>query len=118
MKRHFFRFGLRFAAFAILAGAALGAVVMALWNALLPALFAWPAITFWQAIGLLLLSRLLVGSWRGGHGHHLHWRARFAQRWEGMSDEERARFRAGLQHRCGRSGAESVAPAGDGAQAG
>lgn len=111
MKRHFLGFGLKIAAFAVLAGAALGAVIMALWNALLPPLFGWPIIGFWQAVGLLVLSRLLVGGWRGGHGHHMHWRARFAERWEKMSDEERARFRAGMHHRCGRSSTSPPAEA-------
>jgi len=78
----------------------LGAVVMLLWNVLLPPLFGWPAITFWQALGLLLLSRILVGGLRGGWGHGGHWRARMAARWEQMSDEERAQFRAGMRRGC------------------
>ncbi len=44
----------------------LGYVTMLLWNALLPDLFNISAITFWQALGLLVLARLLFG------GHHPH----------------------------------------------
>jgi len=78
-----------------------GAVVMALWNWLAPALFGAHAIDFWQALGLLVLSKLLFGGFRGGLGRHRHWRARMAQRWDEMSDEERERFRQGMRARCG-----------------
>jgi hypothetical protein len=92
--------GLKLVALVALAAAAVGAVVMLLWNALLPPLFGWPSLTFWQALGLLLLSRILTGGLRGRWGHGSHWRARMAARWEQMSEEERAQFRAGLRHRC------------------
>lgn len=36
-----------------------GGVVMVLWNWLLPSLFGWPALTFWKALGLLALCRIL-----------------------------------------------------------
>jgi hypothetical protein len=47
-----------------------GEVVMHLWNWLLPMLFGWRMITFWQAVGLLALCRILFGhhGWRGGGG--------------------------------------------------
>jgi hypothetical protein len=50
-------------------GLALGLPVMWLWNWLMPALFGLPAITFWQAVGLLVLSHLLFKSHGPGHGH-------------------------------------------------
>jgi hypothetical protein len=102
--------GLKFALFAVLAVAVVGAVVMTLWNALLPVLFGWPALGFWQALGLLLLSKILFGSLRGGRGGGMRWRARMADRWERMSEEERARFRAGMSHRCGRAGTSEATP--------
>ncbi len=43
-----------------------GWLVMLLWNWLMPAIFGLPAITYWQAWGLLLLSHILV---KGGWGH-------------------------------------------------
>lgn len=39
----------------------LGLLVMSLWNALLPAILGVKAIGFWQALGILLLSRILFG---------------------------------------------------------
>jgi hypothetical protein len=95
--------GLKFALIAVAALAVVGAVVTALWNALMPGLFGWPMIGFWQALGLLLLSRILVGGLRGGRGGSMHWRARMVDRWAQMSDDERAKFREGMRHRCGRT---------------
>src|SRR5256885_1547800 len=52
---------LAMAAFVIIGGE----IVMQLWNWLLPPLFGWRLITFWQALGLLLLCRILFGGWGG-----------------------------------------------------
>lgn len=38
-----------------------------LWNRLMPELFGLPEVTYLQALGLLLLARLLVGGWHRGH---------------------------------------------------
>ena len=103
MRKTWWLHGLKFAAIVVVALAALGAVVMGLWNWLMPGLFGWPAIGFWQALGLLVLSKILLGGLRGGPGRHMHWRARMADRWEHMTDEEREKFRAGMGRRCGRS---------------
>ena len=92
--------GLKILALVAIAVAVIGAVVMLLWNALLPPLFGWPALTFGQALGLLVLSRILIGGLRGRWGHGGHWRARMAARWEHMSEEERAQFRAGFRRGC------------------
>jgi hypothetical protein len=59
---------------ALLIGAALivvfGSAVMYLWNAVMPALLGVAHITFWHALALLLLARILVGGFhRGGFGH-------------------------------------------------
>lgn len=67
------------------------AVVMCLWNALLPDIFAGVSpIGYWQALGLLVLSRILFGGLRGCG--HRRWRER-RQQWESMSPEERARLK-------------------------
>ena len=39
----------------------LGLIVMLLWNALIPVLFHGPEVGYWQAVGLLVLTRVLVG---------------------------------------------------------
>jgi hypothetical protein len=82
-----------------------GELVQHLWNWLLPALFGWPQITFWQALGLLVLCRILFGGF-GGHGaHRSSFRRRMAERWDGMTPEEREKFRQGMRSRCGGFGA-------------
>lgn len=96
------RFGLKAGLVIVVALAVLGAAVMLLWNALVPELFGWRAVDYPQALGMLVLCRILFGAWRGGHGGHLHWRARMLERWETMSEEEREQFRAALRRRCGR----------------
>lgn len=101
MRKTWLLYGLKFVLFAAIAVAVLGAVVMLLWNWLMPALFGWNAIGFWQAIGLLVLSKILLGGLRGGWGYRSHWRARMMERWAQMTDEERAQFRAGMRRRCG-----------------
>jgi Ca2+/H+ antiporter, TMEM165/GDT1 family len=83
-------------------------VIMLLWNALLPVLFHIAEINFWQALGILILSRILFGGFKGAfrhrygncYGHHNHmgpWR----QRWMNMSEEERAKMKEEWQKRCG-----------------
>lgn len=102
MTKNWLLHGFKFVGFAVLAIAVLGALVMLLWNWLMPELFGWHAIGFWQAVGLLVLSKVLLGG-LGARPGHRHWRARMMERWAQMTDEERARFRAGMQHGCGRS---------------
>jgi hypothetical protein len=103
----------------LVAAFVVGAIVMLLWNWLMPALFALPAIGFWQAVGLLILSKLLLGGFRGrgwgrGHGGHFGaWRARMAERWDNMTEEQRAEFRAGMQRRCGPFAERSAESTGD-----
>ena len=82
-----------------------GVIVMLLWNAILPPLFGWPPVGFWQALGILVLCRLLFGRW-GGHSrrrrgdrHDFRWRTK--KRWSGMTSEERERFRQRLRERFG-----------------
>ncbi len=73
-----------------------GQVVMLLWNWLLPPLFGWQQITFWQALGILALSRILFGGFgmRGGPRHKIH--RSMTERWEHMTPEEREKFRQGV----------------------
>lgn len=74
--------------------------VMQLWNWLVPPIFGWHTINFWQALGLLVLSKILFGGFRGGWGHRHHWPRRMRERWEQMSPEEREKFRKGLMGGC------------------
>jgi hypothetical protein len=79
-----------------------GEVVMLLWNWLLPTLFGWRQITFWQALGLLALCRILFGGFRlagGGPRSRMQGRIgerireRMDERWERMTPEEREKYR-------------------------
>lgn len=80
----------------------LGFLVMSLWNALVPDLFHGPNISFWQAAGILVLSRLLLSAWGPGHGgHREHWRQRFEEKLASMAPEEREKFKEEWKRRCG-----------------
>jgi hypothetical protein len=78
-----------------------GEVVLHLWNWLLPAIFGWRYITFWQAVGILALCRILFGGhgWRGPG--RSNFRRRMSERWEKMTPEEREKFRHGMRDCCG-----------------
>jgi hypothetical protein len=104
MKNTFkFRFagiGIMLAAYAVF-----GVVVMLLWNALMPALFAFPQISYLQSAGLLILARILFGG-LGGIGHGVGRRGifgsgedrlfshgnKFREKWMNMSADERKEF--------------------------
>ena len=91
--------------------AAGGLVVQLLWNWLLPGIAGWREITFWQALGLLALCRILFGGlgMHGGPRSNSAFRGRMAdrmadrvaQRWAHMTPEERERFRQRIRERCG-----------------
>jgi len=78
-----------------------GEIVLHLWNWLLPSLFGWRPITFWQALGLLVLCRILFG----GIGRHGHGRSNFRRRMEERcgprTPEEREEFRQRMRERFG-----------------
>jgi hypothetical protein len=78
-----------------------GQVVMRLWNWLTPTLFGWHAITFWQALGLLALCRILFGGFGGGGGSHYGSRRRIRERCENMTPEERQKLAERLHDRWG-----------------
>jgi len=92
--------GVRVIFFGTLAVIALGFILSALWNALIPAIFGLPAITFWQALGLFAISRILFGRF-GGRPHRFN--PRFARGWGSLTPEERERFRAAMGHGCDRT---------------
>lgn len=93
MRRYWIFRGLKMITFVALVLALAGYVVMALWNAVLPPVTGLHAITFVQALALLVLSRILFGGFRGWGRRSGHWRARMRARWQQMTPEERERFR-------------------------
>jgi hypothetical protein len=83
---------------------AVGLLARTLWNHLMPQIFGLPQISFWQTLGLLVLSWLFFGGLRGSGG--MRWRGgmreRMRERWERMTPEERAAFRQRMGERwCG-----------------
>jgi hypothetical protein len=78
-----------------------GELVLHLWNWLLPALFGWRLITFWQAVGILALCRILFGRIGGRGFRGSNFRGRMSERWGNMTPEEREKFRQGMRARCG-----------------
>ncbi|MFL6617024.1 MAG: hypothetical protein ACJ8MH_00395 [Povalibacter sp.] len=100
MHRWWLRKAVGVVALIIIGSAALGWLVMALWNWLLPPLFGLSSITFWQGLGLFVLGRLLFGGMRFFGGHHAAHRHHLHERWKHMSAEERESFSRGLRRGC------------------
>ena len=100
---------LKFILLGILFVAVMGFVTMRLWNWLVPDLFHGPVLTFWQTLGLLLLTRLLTG-FRGGGGrpgfsrkwqqHKNDWKQRMESRLAGMTPAEQEQFRQKMRTSC------------------
>lgn len=84
----------------LIAVAVFSLVIMRLWNWLMPALFGLHIITYWQALGVLVLSKILFGGFRGRPHFGGHWRHRMKERWELMTPEEREKFRQGMRGHC------------------
>jgi hypothetical protein len=85
----------------IVAFVVFGFVTMQLWNWLMPAIFGLRTISFLQAVGLVLLSKILLFGGRPPWAGRRRWRQHMEERWAQMTPEERERFRAGMRGRCG-----------------
>ena len=96
--------GMVFLLVAALLALLLSFVVKWLWNWLMPTLFGLHVISFWQALGLLVLSKILFSGFRARPGGSRDWRMRFIRRWDQMTPEEQEKFRAGLRKGCGAGG--------------
>jgi hypothetical protein len=82
-------------------------IVMSLWNNVLVAVLHVGIINFWQALGILVLAKILFGgfpggkSWRRGHDPRDHqWRKEMLSKWSTMTPEEREKFKQELRNRC------------------
>jgi hypothetical protein len=74
----------------------MGLLSMGLWNVFMPAILRVPTISFWQALALFLLSRVLFGRFAGGSWVR---KSRFVRGWKDLTPEERERFRRGMGSR-------------------
>ena len=105
MKRGKFKMVILFPIFFIAAVLLFGAIVMLLWNNILPAVVGVKTITYLQALGILVLSKILFGGFgrRGGwhRGRHEEWRSKWQEKWVAMTPEEREKFKAEWKNRCG-----------------
>ncbi len=105
MKKFWIKKGLMILVFGIVAVLVFGLVVMSLWNAILPAVLGVKAISFIQALGILLLSKILFGGFGGGR-HNGGWRNKgkwmeMKDKFAGMTPEEREKFKAEWKNKCG-----------------
>jgi len=96
--------------FAVVFLTVFSAIVMLLWNNILAGVLHVSTITFWQALGIFVLSKILFGGFRGGSGpwgRH-RWKHDLRNRWANMTPEEREKFKQELKDRCrGRFGRDT-----------
>jgi hypothetical protein len=90
------RYGIKMSFWFLAMVAIIGLVIMALWNWLIPELFNGNMINYWQALGLLVLVRLLTGFGKGGVKH---WKHKMSRGWSSMSDADRDKLRAKFKDR-------------------
>lgn len=92
-KFPFFRNPFVFVVLWLVLAVAIGAIIMLLWNWLMPVIFGLPVLSLWQALGLFVLTRILFGSFgfgrrgmpgRGGNPVH--------EKWMHMTPEQRREF--------------------------
>jgi hypothetical protein len=80
-------------------------IVMSLWNAVLPDVLGVKVISFWQALGILVLSKILFSGFGGWSHKREHFKNRMREkmmaRWDQMTPEQREKFKEELKKRCG-----------------
>jgi hypothetical protein len=104
MKKFWIKKGIMILVFGTIAVTVFGFIVMGLWNAILPAVIGVKTITFVQALGILVLSKILFGGFGGGRGRwrgSQAWKEKMKQRFDTMTPEEREKFKAEWKNRCG-----------------
>ncbi|MCS3801773.1 hypothetical protein [Niastella sp. OAS944] len=79
-------------------------IVMRLWNGILPDVLGVKLISFWQAMGILVLSKILFSGF-GGFAHKKEqfknrFRQRMREKWENMTPEEKIQFKEEWKNRC------------------
>ena len=81
----------------------IGNIIVFLWNEILVELTGVKPMSFWQAIGLFVLSRILFGGFRFGgppRGKRFYRGAKWREKWMNMNEEEREEFRKKWKERC------------------
>ncbi len=100
--------GLKYALLFIGVFAMVSYIVMYLWNWLLPDIIGASFIGFWQAAGLLLLSRILFGGFgqkknKPWNKRSSHWKSKMQNKWAKMSQEQKLQFKAKMDDYCPKS---------------
>jgi hypothetical protein len=74
--------------------APLAILVMFLWNNALAPVLHVSEVTFWQALGILVLSKILFSSFSGGRSRRYPtWKDRISQKWDTMTPDEKERWK-------------------------
>ena len=103
MKKFWIKKIIGFAVLGTVAIALLSFAVMSLWNAILVSVLSVKAITYCQALGILVLSKILFGGFgKGCCGHRKHpmWNEKMKEKWEKMSPAERDQFKQQWRNKC------------------
>lgn len=101
---------------AILGVFVFGLIVMLLWNNVLSPVLHIGTVTFWQALGILILSKLLFSSFSGGGRRRNYGKERMM--WNNMTPEQREKFREEWKMYCRRRGYRPAEPQMPGEQPG
>lgn len=105
MKKIYIIQGLKIFVFGSLALFAFGYITMELWNWLMPNIFGLTEICWMQAMGLIILSKIFFGGFKGkkccGNNavkqkmeKHFGWKEKMKDRYATMSDEEKEKFKS------------------------
>ncbi len=102
MNKYRFKKAIAFIFFGIAIAALLSFVVMCLWNGVLTGVLGVKTLSFWQALGILVLSKILFGGFHKHCGHGRHpWEHTMKEKWGAMTPEEKEAFKQRLRNRCG-----------------
>ena len=115
MKKLWIKKGVMIFIFVVAGLLLFSAIVMGLWNAILPGVLGVKPISFIQALGILVLSKILFGGFHGrrfkGGDYSSAWKQKMAEKCSMMSPEEREKFKSEWKTRC--SGKWNVRPPAD-----
>ena len=78
------------------------AFVMVLWNLILPEVIGVKSVNYFQALGILILSKILFSGFFGKHGWPgQQWKQEMKEKFSNMTPEEKEKFKTEWKNRCG-----------------
>jgi len=75
-------------------------LLMFLWNAILPEVIGVSSITYWQALGIFVLSKILFGGFKGGPSSRDKFRTKPKDKFMDMTNEQKDSFKSEWRSRC------------------